>query len=114
MHPIWRRRRRQTERARPTRWRGIYLVRPTRNHRRGIRGELAASRGRVRRLPQLDAEGRRLVDAERSEWTDTTVLSGDVVEEVRNLEERHERDIVVHGSSHLAQTPIEHDHLVDP
>src|SRR3954468_15291178 len=46
------------------------------------------------------------------EWTNTTVLSGDVVEEVRNLKQRYERDIVVHGSPQLAQTLIEHD-LVD-
>ena len=46
------------------------------------------------------------------EWTNTTVLSGDVVEEVRKLKQQHERDIVVHGSPQLAQTLIEHD-LVD-
>jgi len=46
------------------------------------------------------------------EWTNTTVLSGDVVEEVRSLKQRHEGDIVVHGSPQLAQTLIEHD-LVD-
>jgi dihydrofolate reductase len=46
------------------------------------------------------------------EWTNTTVLGGDVVEEVRKLKQRHERDILVHGSAQLAQTLIEHD-LVD-
>src|SRR2546421_663308 len=46
------------------------------------------------------------------EWANTTVISGDVVAEVRNLKQRHERDIVVHGSPQLAQTLIEHD-LVD-
>jgi dihydrofolate reductase len=46
------------------------------------------------------------------QWQNTTVLSGDVVEEVRNLKERHERDIVVHGSPQLVQTLVEHD-LVD-
>jgi dihydrofolate reductase len=45
-------------------------------------------------------------------WNNTTVLRGDVVEEVARLRERHERDIVVHGSPQLAQTLIEHD-LVD-
>ena len=46
------------------------------------------------------------------EWNNTTVLAGDVVEEVAKLKGRHERDIVVHGSAQLAQTLIEHD-LVD-
>jgi dihydrofolate reductase len=49
---------------------------------------------------------------ENPEWTNTTVLRGDVVEEVGKLKERYERDIVVHGSPQLAQTLIEHD-LVD-
>jgi len=46
------------------------------------------------------------------EWNNTIVLVGDVVEEVAKLKQRHERDIVVHGSPQLAQTLIEHD-LVD-
>jgi dihydrofolate reductase len=46
------------------------------------------------------------------EWNNTTVLSGDVVDEVSALKERYEGDIAVHGSPQLAQTLIEHD-LVD-
>ena len=46
---------------------------------------------------------------EDPEWNNTTVLTGDVVEEVTELKRRHERDIVVHGSPQLAQTLIEHD-----
>jgi dihydrofolate reductase len=46
------------------------------------------------------------------EWNNTTVLSGDIVEEVTRLKEQYEGDIVVHGSPRLAQTLIEHD-LVD-
>jgi len=46
------------------------------------------------------------------EWTNTTVLEGDVVDEVSKLKQRYERDVVVHGSPQLAQTLIEHD-LVD-
>ena len=49
---------------------------------------------------------------EEPEWNNTTVLRGDVVEEVTNLKEQYEGDIVVHGSPQLAQTLIEHD-LVD-
>ncbi len=49
---------------------------------------------------------------ENPEWNNTTVLRGDVVEEVTRLKETYEGDIVVHGSPRLAQTLIEHD-LVD-
>ena len=49
---------------------------------------------------------------ESPEWNNTTVLHGDVVEEVAALTDRHEGDIVVHGSPQLAQALIEHD-LVD-
>jgi dihydrofolate reductase len=49
---------------------------------------------------------------ENPEWANTTVLRGDVVEEVTKLKEKYEGDIVVHGSPQLAQTLIEHD-LVD-
>jgi dihydrofolate reductase len=46
------------------------------------------------------------------EWTNTTVLDGDLVDNVTELKQRYERDIVVHGSSQLAQALFEHD-LVD-
>jgi dihydrofolate reductase len=46
------------------------------------------------------------------EWNNTTVLEGDVAEEVAQLKQRHEGDIVVHGSPRLVQTLLEHD-LVD-
>jgi len=46
------------------------------------------------------------------EWNNTTVLSGDVIEEVAKLKQQYDRDIVVHGSLQLVQTLIEHD-LVD-
>jgi len=49
---------------------------------------------------------------ENPEWSNTTVIDGDVVDEVKKLKQRYERDIVVHGSAQLAQTLIEHD-LVD-
>jgi dihydrofolate reductase len=47
-----------------------------------------------------------------AEWNNSTVLSGDVVEEVSKLKQEHDGDIVVHGSARLAQALIEHD-LVD-
>jgi dihydrofolate reductase len=46
------------------------------------------------------------------EWENTTVLTGDVVEEVMKLKAAYGRDIVVHGSPQLTQTLVEHD-LVD-
>jgi dihydrofolate reductase len=49
---------------------------------------------------------------ENPEWTNSTALKGDVAEEVRNLKERHDGDIVVHGSAQLVQALLEDD-LVD-
>ena len=49
---------------------------------------------------------------EKAEWNNTTVLNGDVVEEVSKLRQAPGGDIVVHGSAQLVQTLIEHD-LVD-
>ena len=46
------------------------------------------------------------------DWNNTTVLAGDVVEEVAALRERLDGEIVVHGSAQLVQTLIEHG-LVD-
>jgi dihydrofolate reductase len=46
------------------------------------------------------------------EWTATTVLSGDVVDEVSKLKESQDGEIVVHGSAQLVQTLLDND-LVD-
>jgi dihydrofolate reductase len=46
------------------------------------------------------------------EWNNSTVLKGDVVEEVGKLRQELDGDIVVHGSARLVQTLLEHD-LVD-
>jgi dihydrofolate reductase len=48
----------------------------------------------------------------KAEWNNSTVLKGDVVEEVSKLRKKLDGDIVVHGSARLVQTLIEHD-LVD-
>lgn len=45
-------------------------------------------------------------------WNNTTVLRGDVVDEVTALKQQYDGDILVYGSPQLAQTLIEHD-LVD-
>jgi dihydrofolate reductase len=46
------------------------------------------------------------------EWNNSTVLKGDVAEEVQKLKQEQDGDIVVHGSAQLVQTLVEHD-LVD-
>lgn len=48
----------------------------------------------------------------RPEWNNTTVVSGNVVDEVGKLKRQYNGDIVVHGSPQLAQALIEHN-LVD-
>jgi dihydrofolate reductase len=45
-------------------------------------------------------------------WNNTTVLSGDVGDEVARLKREQRGNIVVHGSAQLVQALIEHD-LVD-
>jgi dihydrofolate reductase len=49
---------------------------------------------------------------ENPEWSNSTVLKGDVVEEVSKLRQGPDGDIVVHGSAQLAQTLVAND-LVD-
>jgi dihydrofolate reductase len=49
---------------------------------------------------------------DQAEWNNSTVLKGDVVEEVSKLKQRQDGNIVVHGSPSLVQTLVEHD-LVD-
>ncbi|MEU6975135.1 dihydrofolate reductase family protein [Streptomyces sp. NPDC046371] len=47
-----------------------------------------------------------------ADWHDTTVLSGDVAQEVAALKERLDGEIQMHGSAGLAKTLMEHD-LID-
>ncbi|HEX2467919.1 MAG TPA: dihydrofolate reductase family protein [Solirubrobacterales bacterium] len=49
---------------------------------------------------------------EHPEWSNSTVLDGDVLDAVSRLKRQLDGDIVVHGSVQLAQTLFEHD-LVD-
>jgi dihydrofolate reductase len=46
------------------------------------------------------------------EWTNTTVIDGDLAAEVAKLRDAHDGDIVVHGSAQLTQALLEND-LVD-
>jgi dihydrofolate reductase len=45
------------------------------------------------------------------EWNNSTVLKGDVADEVAKLREEHDGDVVVHGSAQLVQTLLERDLL---
>jgi dihydrofolate reductase len=49
---------------------------------------------------------------EEPTWNNSTVLNGDVAEEVAKLRQEQDGDIVVHGSARLVQALVEHD-LVD-
>ena len=49
---------------------------------------------------------------EKPEWNNSTVLKGDVPEQVAKLKQERDGDVVVHGSPRLVQTLLEHD-LVD-
>jgi dihydrofolate reductase len=49
---------------------------------------------------------------EEPEWNNSTVLQGDVADEVAKLKQEQDGDIVVHGSARLVQTLLERD-LVD-
>jgi dihydrofolate reductase len=49
---------------------------------------------------------------EEPEWNNSTVLRGDVEDEVARLKAEQDGDIVVHGSARLVQALLEHD-LVD-
>jgi len=49
---------------------------------------------------------------EDPEWTNTTVVKGDLAQTVADLKQRHDGDVVVHGSPQLVQALIEQD-LVD-
>jgi dihydrofolate reductase len=49
---------------------------------------------------------------EKVEWSNATLIEGDVAEQVAKLKNEDGPDIQVHGSSNLIQTLLEHD-LVD-
>jgi dihydrofolate reductase len=49
---------------------------------------------------------------ENPEWNNSTVLNGDLAEDISKLRQNHDGDVVVNGSARLVQALIEHD-LVD-
>jgi dihydrofolate reductase len=64
---------------------------------------------RLRSLPKYVISSAALDDPE---WHNSTVLTGDVVQQVSKLKQQTNGDIVVYGSGHLVHTLMEHD-LVD-
>jgi dihydrofolate reductase len=49
---------------------------------------------------------------EKAEWNNSTVIRGDIAKQVAELKRRHEREILIQGSSELIQTLLAND-LVD-
>lgn len=49
---------------------------------------------------------------QEADWTNSTIISADLPSEVAKLKERHDGDLVVHGSGQLVRGLMEHD-LVD-
>ena len=49
---------------------------------------------------------------DQAEWSGSTVLKGDLAKAVADVKQKHDGDIVVHGSAQLAQALLEQD-LVD-
>jgi dihydrofolate reductase len=48
---------------------------------------------------------------EKADWSNTTIVRGDVSAEVAKLKEREGRDLVIYGHGLLGQTLLEHDLL---
>src|SRR2546423_6668140 len=49
---------------------------------------------------------------DEADWTNSTVLKGDLAEEVAKVRDEHDGDVVVHGSASLVQALLDQD-LVD-
>lgn len=75
----------------------------------GLRGGLARAGRGVRRQVQYHPKYVVSSTLRDPEWTNSTVLSGDVVDEITKLKKEQDGDIVVHGSARLVQSLIEND-----
>ena len=49
---------------------------------------------------------------DEAEWSNSTVLKGELADEVAKLKQKHDGDVVVHGSAQLVQSLLDQD-LVD-
>jgi dihydrofolate reductase len=47
-----------------------------------------------------------------AEWNNSTLINGNVAEQIAALKQRHNKDIIINGSGKLIQTLIQHD-LID-
>ncbi|MGH2699584.1 MAG: dihydrofolate reductase family protein [Actinomycetota bacterium] len=59
--------------------------------------------------PDVDVRRRIPATLQTVEWQNSTLIEGDVAEEVARLKERSGNDIAVLGSGNLVQTLIEND-----
>ena len=80
--------------------------------RRVVRRAVAIADRRVGGPVERPAQVRRVLDPRRAQWSNATILGGDVVNEVSKLKQELDGDIVVYASYQLGRTLIEHD-LVD-
>ena len=53
-----------------------------------------------------------LVKLEKAEWTNSTIVRGDVVAEVTRLKQQEGRDLLIYGHGLLGETLLKH-HLLD-
>jgi dihydrofolate reductase len=72
---------------------------------------MAVSKWRAGRQDQRPPQVRRVHDLEDPDWSNTTILAGDVVNEASKLTQELNRQVVVWASFQLARTLIEHDLL---
>jgi dihydrofolate reductase len=77
---------------------------------RGWAARIGEWADRLRALPKYVVSSAAALEG--PDWGNTTVLNGDVVQEVSTLRQHLNGDIVIYGSGRLAQTLLEHD-LVD-
>jgi dihydrofolate reductase len=73
---------------------------------------VAIAERRVGGQVEQPAQVRRVLHARRSDWNNSTVLKGEVVDEVAKLKRELDGEIVVYASFQLLRTLMEHD-LVD-
>src|SRR5712692_2930626 len=80
---------------------------------RAIRRSLAKRKRRpIRGQTKHGQEIRRLTKPRKLDWNNSTLVTGDIPEEIRKLKSQNGPELQVHGSSNLIQTLLKHD-LID-